>query len=594
MSVGGRCLNERAILRVAFAISGNETVGTSSAPLKHPELMAATKRIEKVCILGLDAAAYPLVNRWIDEGQLPAIARMKREGSFGLLKSLPVPNSAAAWTSIVTGVNPGRHGIIDFYVPTPGTYDIQFLCGKDRKSPAFWQRSPRFNYVIVNVPMTYPADAVNGAMISGLDAPGVDSKGFCHPPELLTEIQKSVGPYILHPGIIGHFIAGQIDEGLQSLTDALQRRLDTVLHLMRTCPWDCFMVVFSTLDLAQHCFWKYFDPSHPQYDSAEAKRYGHVLLDLYRRMDDIVGQILSEVTDDCLVLLLSDHGAGPKHSATHQLNDWLHSQGLLHFRSSGKGQPVKRLLKKTYSLMERSLTRRGKDLMVKLLPGVRDRVRSRMAYADIDWERTQVYADNIAPSLRVNLRGREPCGIVEPGEAYEKLLREITVALRQLTSLNGDGQPLVAEIRPSRDLYSGPYAGTAPDLFIRWNDAMTVSAISPDLPPPAPPTGEFQVISGDHHPDGILALWGPGVKSGAEISATLYDIAPTVLAALGGGGLQDMDGRVLEEAFDEPLEIVAGAANSHVETATTTSETDLTDDDTETLRNRLRGLGYVE
>lgn len=556
--------------------------------------MPSDNPIQKVFILGLDAASYPLVDEWMRDGCLPNLAKVRREGAFGLLRSLPVANSAAAWTSIITGVNPGKHGITDFYVPKTDSYDIRFLCGGDRRAPTYWQLLPQLRHIVVNVPMTYPADALNGLMISGLDAPGMDSKGFCFPPDLMQEINEEVGHYILHPGIFGHFLAGEVDRGVQSLTEAMERRLATVLHLMRKHEWDCFQVVFSTLDLAQHCFWKYFDPTHPNHDPSEARRYGDVIPNLYRRMDAVVGTIMEELPNDCLLMVISDHGAGPKHSATHQVMDWLESKGWLSYRGAKAGGVRRGFLRKAYSVIEQRVSRRGKDRLLKLLPGIRNRVRSRMAYASIDWARTRVYADNVAPSLRINLKGREPQGIVEPGEEYERLLTEVSQSLLDLRNPSLTMEPLVSEVHRSDDLYHGESTALAPDLLFRWNDHITVKAISDDLPPPNPPTGELAVISGDHHPDGIIGLWGPNIVPACDLSACLYDVLPALLAILGIASPPGLDGHVLSECFHRPL-AAGGKAGGTTSPETPPQPADvLTADDSDILRERLRGLGYVE
>jgi len=555
--------------------------------------MSSHNRIQKVFIIGLDAAAYPLVERWIKGGSLPHLARVKSEGAFGLLKSLPVPNSAAAWTSIITGVNPGKHGIPDFYVPIPGSYDIKFLCGGERRAPAYWRLTPHLRHIVVNVPMTYPAEELNGMMLSGLDAPGIDSKGFCFPPGLLREIETHVGRYILHPGIFGHFLAGDVERGLKSLLTALERQVETVLFLMRNYPWDCFNVVFSTLDLAQHCFWKYFDETHPQYDRLYAGRFGEVIPHLYRRMDQVVGMIMEELPEECLLMIISDHGAAAKHPATHQLVDWLEREGWLHKRTPRRRGFVPRLLERTYSAIEQHLPRRSKDRLLKFLPGVRNRVRSRMAFADFDWTKTRVYADNIAPALRINLKGREPQGIVEPRDEYEQVLEEVATALQELRNGTSPSEPLVSRVVRAHELYRGPCAGLAADLLICWNDRLVVNEISPNLPPPSPPTGELRVITGDHHPDGIIGLWGANVAQAAEISASLYDVTPTLLAAFGVECPAYLDGRVLAEAF-QSLPTATGAPPATESEAHYESEESLNEEEQEVLRDRLRGLGYVD
>lgn len=554
---------------------------------------------KRVFVLGMDAASFDLVSRWSSEGRLPEFRRLMQQGSSGVLESLPVPNSAAAWSSIVTGLNPGEHGILDFYEPLDGSYDIRFLCGADRRGSAIWRivSEAGLKTVVVNVPLTYPAEAVNGAMIAGLDAPGVESRGFCYPSQLLDELNRAVGPYLFHPGMIGHFIAGNIDGALEQLVETTNRRLEVVRYLMGNRDWHLFMVVFSALDSVQHCFWKFFDSEHPEYTPEGAAEYGEVIPQFYERLDKVLANITAAVPEDCVLLIVSDHGFGIKHRVTHQLNDWLASLGLLR-RDAGTSTHslLKRCLRSSYMALERRLSRRGKETLIRLFPGLRNAVRSRMAYADIDWGATQAYSDNISPALRINLAGREPKGQVGSAAEYEQLLTRLTEELDRCFDPRS-GHKAVSRVYRREEIFRGTFAHKAPDLIVEWNREHFIEALSEGLPPPVPPTGEFRVVTGDHRPNGTVILFGPGIRATAALEgATLYDVAPTVLHLLGLPVPEEMGGRVLKEALTDAVAVRRErAARTEVTRAGERApERTYTPEETAALRDRLRGLGYVE
>src|SRR5439155_2055035 len=126
----------------------------------------------KVCIIGWDGATFDLIGPWLDQGLLPNLARLRDQGSHGRLQSTLPPWSFQAWSSFLTGKNPGQHGIYDFFRTPPGTYDLEFVNAEHRRGGAtFWDvlSSARRRVVSIAIPGTFPPDPVNGAMISGFD-----------------------------------------------------------------------------------------------------------------------------------------------------------------------------------------------------------------------------------------------------------------------------------------------------------------------------------------------------------------------------------------------------------------------------------------
>ena len=570
----------------------------------------------KVMILGLDGATLDLLLPWVDSGYLPGFSRLIRDGGFGILESVPNMRSAAAWTTFQTGRNPGKHGILEFYERIPNTYDIRFVNARTREGDSFFKIASDAGkcVVAVNVPMTYPADEVNGASIAGLDAPGKKSRGFCWPPDLLNELEARAGEYVIEPGLTGCIVNGEVDRAVELLLAEIDSKKRAARFLAKKYPWELFITIFRSTDAAHHCFWKYMDKGHPQYNPEDAEKYGDVILKAYQEIDVFVSEMLEDMGPDTLVLVVSDHGCGPKHPASNQLNRWLEKQGLLAYESrKAQTQNVaNRLLGGIYRFTIAKTPRRTKELLWRIFPSLRDRVQSRLCFAGIDWSRTRAFSDTLFPTIWINVRGREPLGIVEHGEAYDRVCEEVREAL--LTCRDSvSGEPIVDKVFRREEIYQGPHVDKAPDLLIRWREDIPIHGIQmPERDGPEAaqeedrasipfiPGEDSRVISGDHHLNGLLLFRNLNKEQkGGEIrKASLTDVAPTVLYALGLPVPDDMDGEVLSGLFDEGYVRTHPVQRVKSETREPSSRSDGKDyqdvDEEEKVKERLRGLGYLE
>jgi predicted AlkP superfamily phosphohydrolase/phosphomutase len=569
--------------------------------------------VSKVFVFGLDGATFDLILPWAAEGRLPHFSRLLAEGCWAPLESAPNMRSAAAWTSFITGKNPGKHGIFEFYEPIPGTYEVRFIHGGMREGKSLWailsQLGKRVG--VINVPMTYPAEEVNGFLIAGLDAPSPESPYFCYPAELSQELHARFGPYILEPGLTGCLIGGKPDAAVQKFHEELEQKEKITAYLMQKYPWDFFMVVFRSLDAVQHCFWKHMDPFHPHHNPAEAKRYGSVILKAYQKIDKTLGTIRAALDEDTALIVMSDHGFGRKHPASNQLNRWLASQGFLHYLDDrGPGTALRHLLTSlfghTYRLLVGKTSRRVKQKLARRFPQLRNRLQSRLCLANIDWSRTKAYSDTLFPNIRVNLEGREPKGIVNPGEDYYQLIDEIRQGLVESRDAVS-GRQIVDRVFHRDELYTGPLVEKAPDLLIRWKEdeeihgiALADGALDSALPEesrPLVPGEDPHVISGDHRLFGVLLMAGKPIRRGVQCSpARLIDLAPTILQLLKLPIPSAMDGRVLTKVFQEGI-ISTHAPfriNEVPETSDHQADEGYSVEEEKAIAQRLRDLGYVD
>lgn len=567
----------------------------------------------KILAIGLDAATFDLIDPWVKAGQLPAFGRCLTAGTRADLRSTPLSNSAQAWSSFITGKNPGKHGIYDFFEPRQDGYGVRFINASFRKGKSLWgvlgEAGKRV--VVINVPITYPAEAVNGVLIAGLDAPGVDRR-IAHPPEILREIRERVGPYRVEAGVWGFMRNGRPDLALEGLLETIESRAATAKYLMAREPWDFFQVVFTETDKVQHHFWKYVDPSRAASVPPEERRYGEAIFRVYQRLDEVIGELCALAPADVTVLLMSDHGAGPSSHRTLYINRWLAHEGFLTYREPGGGRGAAATLldgalRGSDLFLKKVLPRRAKEHLLRFFPGVRDRVDSMLQLGGIDWSQTVAYSRENHPAIFINRKGREPGGIVEPGEPTLRVRQEIVDRLLELRCAES-GEPIVDRVTFGEEVFHGPESWRGPDILFSFRGHAYVQRPSgPDrrdgfLKLLTPAERERAEItdrpSGIHRDLGVFVAAGPAIPASREIGCVdLLDVTPTILYLLGVPVPDDMDGRVLVELFApafveaNPVRIApSGPTLKGPPGAPSAFE----EDEERIIRERLEGLGYID
>jgi predicted AlkP superfamily phosphohydrolase/phosphomutase len=494
----------------------------------------------QVTIIGLDGATLDLIKPWAAAGHLPGFRRILAAGAAGRLRSTIPPITATAWTSFMTGQNPGKHAIYDVVLRQPSSYGVKLASARDRLSPSLWARlsQHRKRVATINVPMTYPPEPINGIMIANVDAPGGGSH-FFSPAELYPDFRREVPSYIVDAHRMDH---DSLAEGCERMMDAHTRAFDYIRQRER---WDVLMVVFSAVDMAQHVFWQAMADHDPT--------YGDVILGVYRQADAVICRILDDIHDDELVLIVSDHGGGPLRRAVY-INRYLRDGDFLQHPPSPARAPA-RHLKAGASVVRRYLPASALAWLRRRWGGVRDQLTSALVENLCDWDRTRVYSVGACGHIYVNLRGREPQGPVAPGADYERLLRDVSDHLLVLRDPD-DGLPVIKSVWRREEVYNGPALPRAPDLILGWRDYTHECEYS--LGAPHSPVFEDSIwldgdatapMTGCHRPYGVLLAYGAGVHPGPVHGASITDLVPSILHALGLSVPSDMDGVVLHSLF---------------------------------------------
>ncbi|MCA9968756.1 MAG: alkaline phosphatase family protein [Anaerolineales bacterium] len=536
----------------------------------------------KLLIIGFDGATFDLIRPWAAQGHMPNFARLLAGGAHGdLLSTLP-PVTSPAWPTFMTGCNPGKHGVFDFIQPHGENFTL--VNASRIRQPTIWQRLSQLGYRVgvMNVPVTYPAQPVNGFLISGLLTPKGATASY--PADLLPRHETAVRPYRIVPNV--QYKPGNEAEFRDDLYDLIRTRGDWALHLIRHEPWDVFMVHFLAMDVMKHALWRFMDHNHPRH---EPSPYEHAIRDGYALVDDYAGRLLDALPPDTAVLVMSDHGFGPLHNMVN-LNVFFLQHGLMKLKRDAWTQ-LKALAWRngiTPSNAYQWLARLGmQNIVARVSKNTRNNIIGRfLSFDSVDWRRTIAYSMGHVGQVYLNVAGREPHGIVRP-ENYAQRLQEVTDALQQLH--DGAGRPILTRVTRGMDAYHGPYAAKGPDLHLVL-DNYNMIACPLFATEGRVMTHQIRGDSGCHRSEGILIAHGPGIRQGVQLPATsITDLAPTIMHLLGAPVPRVMDGRVLQELF--VAETAVAYSDDDAPGALTGAS--FNDADAAEVEARLRSLGYL-
>jgi len=557
---------------------------------------------KKVFVLGIDGATFDVIHPLIRRGELPNLKKIMESGVHGHLESTIPANSAPAWTSFVTGMNPGNHGI--FHFKSLGYQTQSYLMNRhSRTSKAVWNiLSDHGKKVgVVNVPMTFPPETVNGFLVSGMDTP---SKNVCftYPEPLGRELELATGDYQIEAQL-SDLVRIRSDRDrhrfIRAVQYTMEQRFKAVKYLMASKDWDFFLAVFMPLDRFQHRLWKYMDTRHPHHDPNASEPFKDVIFQTYRRMDEIVGDLANRLDEQTTLMIMSDHGFGPAPVRGFNMNNWLAENNYLTYKTTGNSAGLDNLLPGFINLLQMHMPIGLRHFIREKFRSQVNRVQLSSRLGGIDWGKTRVYSDQhveIYSTIWINLVGREPWGIVRP-EDYEVLLKELTGRLKAIRDPSGL-KPAVRNVHRRDALFWGPKSHKAPDLVIEWNQDQFRTQSSPlfngtsvfsDITP-----GETsQTISGEHKRNAIFILSGKGVKKNAGIrGARISDLAPTILHLLGIDIPDAMDGDVLWDVYESPEKLPACRSGESVSIAGDKDEA-FSPGDQALVEARLKELGYL-
>ena len=544
----------------------------------------------KAVVIGLDGAAWHLLDPMIEAGAMPRLAALKAKGAWGTLESTVPTYTPPAWTSAATGVNPGRHGIYGFIAGNAQSDRQELVHSGMIKAPTVWEiaNEQGARAGIYNLPLTYPPRALDGWMVSGMMTPGYGEhlEGFASwgaggrgdgtDAQLEQRILEWAPGYVVD--VSANYELDWRDDGLaQRALASIRQRAAVLTGLLELDPPDVLFTVQEAPDRLQHVYYRYMDPSDPLYSDGAGARIRAAVVDCFAAMDGIVG-LLEDYADPPNgggVVVCSDHGFTAWEVSVH-VNALLERWGYLKLKGSGKA-------------MQSGLARKMVPLAKRVLPRKLARQAKGRTFAAIDWERTTAFASPIPQQgVFVNVAGRERYGIVPP-ERVDALKDELAERFLELRDHRGD--PVTDRVHRAEDVFHGDALEGAPDVLPVLRDHRY--ELDDELFHKEPFTDLSHLPRGVHHPRGIVVVAGAGVRPG-RVDGSVMDVTPTVLHQAGLAVPEGLDGSVLTGAFDpRALRDRPVATTAAISSADKDETSPYSQEEEALIEESLRGLGYL-
>lgn len=508
-------------------------------------------RQSRVLLIGIDGATFDIINPLILGGKLPNFQKLLDEGVHGTLKSGFPLTAATGWASLVTGKNAGKHNIYDFYKCNAAENRYQVIKSNMIKSEKLWNILDKngLKSIVVNVPVTYPPEPINGVMIGGMLSSR--NNGYTFPRILSDELNKK--DYVID---LYQYYCKSLSDYFNLALKTITNRHQAFRDILKTIDWNFALITFTVIDRLESVIWWYRE----------------LIEHIYRELDRLIGQMIQENDDgNTYIMIVSEYGFKDVKKKFF-VNEWLWNLGLLSKKISTEKATIPNFLDEYFAhkiednnFITNIFTRTGitKDNIRKIIPEIVCETIKKATPSFIrkifpkenlviDWENTQAYLPSYsAQGIKINLAGREPFGIVQPGEEYEqvrdKVIRELYRLKDPFTFHN-----VIKSVYRKDEIFSGEYAHNAPDVIFETHNYDYY--LDPNKRTCKDCIGhaddDFPIYT-HHKPQGIFIMNGPAAKKMYEVkNMNIVDIAPNILHMLNIPVPGDMDGHVYHEMFN--------------------------------------------
>lgn len=495
-----------------------------------------------VLVFGFDAGDPALMLQWANDGTLPALDSVLKRGCHTRFSGPEMASEHGMWVSLTSGVSRARHGYYYFRQLIPRTYDLLPARGRWLECRPFWKRLPDHRIAIIDVPDITAPEPARGIQIYEWATHYPYFPPSTEPPALLREINRDFGRR--------QFIDEEPEAPEQTdwrifnaLMARIKKKKQLCLKHLAAGRFDLAFVVFGECHTGAHQFWKYH--------KAATGRLAHAVRDIYRAIDDALGAILDLLPQEAKIFVVSSVGMKEQWPAA-GLNEEFSLK--LGYQVPAASTPVSSA--RPIDILRRLLPQGVRNQLSKMIPQEKqDRLISDKFRTSTDWTRTSLFCipSYYTGQFRVNLRGREPSGIVSPGEEYRKLLDRAESDLRALID-PVSRKPAIRAVMRTVDLFGGEAPESLPDLFAEWADsAHFMEEVRHPTTVLRQTPCEFH-RSTDHSQLGFLGAAGPGITARGKLQdVSPLDLAPTLLSHLSPLEVAGFDG--------EPIPGVAALTN---------------------------------
>jgi predicted AlkP superfamily phosphohydrolase/phosphomutase len=505
---------------------------------------------KRILAIGLEAVEPSLLENWAEKGHLPNIAELMDKGSYTRMWGPAEVSSGATWSSINCGVTPGKHGMGFCHRQfLNGTYETRKKRADEVNRKPFWIQLDQNgkSVAVMDVPETKTYD-LNGIEVVGWGLEYEAWHDSSSPKGLFDEITRRFGKHPFKGWYQTKPTSREEWKGLvEKLIDATKTRTEIWKHILSKRRYDFSLIAFAETHFGGHLFWHINDAAHPEYDEKLEAYLGHPLLEIYKLCDQAIGGF-QEIDPEAIVSVWANTGMGPNYSARHFVAPVLKKLGYYSDDvNRDKGFNKLKPAADVYAVerIERLIGTGAIMFIKKLIPTrIWDNATRKYLSMGATWKDSRAFdipGDNTG-TIRINLKGREPSGLVEAQE-YDKVCDEIKDAFMELKNPD-TGEDVVKEVVRVRKKYSGDGNQDLPDLLVKWIEERPVTRIQSD---------RVGIIERDHLPDkrtgahtdyGFFLISGDDVQRQVKFSEPMYnwDVAPTLLYLMGEEIPEDMDG----------------------------------------------------
>ena len=494
--------------------------------------------LTKVLLIGVDSADPDLIERWGAMGDLPNLMKLQNRSAWSRVNNSEAGiDAGSAWPTFNSGLNPGRQpqyeGMRYF---DSKTYEDSYYA-PDEAANVFWQDLSRagLRSFVMDAPFVHLDPRINGVQIvdwapHDSPHPGGRYQFATQPESVANEVLALVGPDPAGGIDCDSYLCETIADYKRFIrihTDRIRKKAELAKHYLAKGNWDLFFVVVADLHCAGHHLWHINDPTHPRYSKHYEDALGEPLRALYREMDALIGVLLKMVDDNTVVVFYASHGMGPQYTGTGLLDRVLYNieRGV---RRNTSGKSLKGRARNVWRSIPADLRAKINPVKKHLgAPLIHD-----LFLPDRDKRKFfEVYATNGSGGVRINLKGREAHGIVDPADyndVLDALERDLSEVINQET-----GEPLILSFHRPQEVYPGPYAAGLPDLVVDWNRRHAIQVVYSDK------IGTIwqeyaNARTGDHTPEGMFFAAGRAVQPGRlRHNVSAVDFAPTIRAIFG-------------------------------------------------------------
>lgn len=535
-------------------------------------------------VFGFDA----LTEQYLDTFDVSNFDSLRTAGVEASLESTFPPWTGSAWPSMYTGMNPSYHGVYSFFdFEEQSPVDADLTSRNSVRSPALWNYLSFLDIpsIVLNIPITHPAEQINGVLIPGYLAPE-ETPGY--PEGIREELSAGIGEEYR---IYADSEKPTATRSLEALVELIELRRSAATWLLEEYDWELAIVQVQKTDTVFH-----------QFNNENAFER------VYAAADRFVGTILDTVGENVNIVVCSDHGIGPTTGYKIHVNEVLRRHGFLSVTTNGETPTLERhktdlvdtdtvagtdkslvsgdMITTIQTLLRYGGVTVGDIYAVAQKLGIESFLSRALSdeimmalNQSVDWNQSRAYCRNAAElGVRINLEGREPHGIV-PQSEYENVRSQLIQVLTDLTS--PDGTPAFEFVAQREDIYSGPFTEYACDVVFmptNMNNVVAANILGREFIP---------IDSFNHKRSGVFIAAGPDVDAAAELGQlSLTDVAPTVMALLGCDVPERMTGAVPDGLVDREI---TKREYSDVRFGTATSPQ--TKDNQ--VEQRLEDLGYL-